>query len=140
MAILTEEMILAKTRCKDLERVRLMFAVAPTVFLGVTKLVFVSSRFQKPQHVRQRSRGREHLEGENTQCALLRRGPCLTFGFFAQRMHCLEVLSLTANKISSLHFFSQCTKLQELYLRRNAVRQSACIDSFKSFAPRSQAE
>ena len=66
MAILTEEMILAKTRCKDLERVRLMFAVAPTVFLGVTKLVFVSSRFQKPQHVRQRSRGREHLEGENT--------------------------------------------------------------------------
>ena len=61
-------------------------------------------------------------------------------GFFTQRMHCLEVLSLTANKISSLHIFSQCTKLQELYLRRNAVRMKACTDALRLFAPRSQAD
>ena len=34
----------------------------------------------------------------------------------------LEVLSLSANKIISLQSFSHCAKLQELYLRKNAVQ------------------
>jgi Leucine-rich repeat (LRR) protein len=33
----------------------------------------------------------------------------------------VEVLSLSVNRIASLHFFAYCTKLQELYLRKNSV-------------------
>ena len=33
----------------------------------------------------------------------------------------LEVLSLSVNKISSLKEFAHCTKLQELYLRKNNI-------------------
>jgi Leucine-rich repeat (LRR) protein len=39
-----------------------------------------------------------------------------------QKMPNLEVLSLSANKIISLQSFSHCAKLQELYLRKNAVQ------------------
>jgi Leucine-rich repeat (LRR) protein len=39
----------------------------------------------------------------------------------------LEILSLSHNKITSLRSFSHCGKLQELYLRKNAV--SSCTQS-----------
>eukprot|EP00898_Chlorokybus_atmophyticus_P002174 jgi/Chlat1/2958/Chrsp2S04689 len=38
-----------------------------------------------------------------------------------ERMPNVQVLSLSVNKISSLQDFSQCHKLQELYLRKNEV-------------------
>lgn len=38
-----------------------------------------------------------------------------------QEMPQVEVLSLSVNKISSLKEFSNCYKLQELYLRKNAI-------------------
>lgn len=33
----------------------------------------------------------------------------------------VEVLSLSVNQISTLKYFSYCSKLQELYLRRNNI-------------------
>src|SRR5690242_9271518 len=39
-----------------------------------------------------------------------------------QRMPNVEVLSLSVNKIYSLYDFQFCTKLKELYLRKNEVK------------------
>lgn len=39
----------------------------------------------------------------------------------------IEVLSLSINKISSLKDFQNCSKLQELYIRRNNIRNLAEI-------------
>jgi hypothetical protein len=39
-----------------------------------------------------------------------------------QDMQNVEVLSLSVNRIGSLQFFGHCTKLKELYLRKNEVR------------------
>lgn len=36
-------------------------------------------------------------------------------------MPSLEVVSLSVNRISTLKYFSTCSKLQELYLRKNNV-------------------
>lgn len=38
-----------------------------------------------------------------------------------QELPNLEVLSLSVNKISTLRYFSECTKLTELYLRKNSI-------------------
>lgn len=38
-----------------------------------------------------------------------------------REMHNVEVLSLSVNKISSLKHFQSCTKLTELYLRKNSI-------------------
>mmetsp|Transcript_82802 Transcript_82802/g.134270 ORF Transcript_82802/g.134270 Transcript_82802/m.134270 type:complete len:296 (+) Transcript_82802:172-1059(+) len=75
MAILTEEMILVKTRCKDMERVRNL-----------------------------------NMFGSDLEDVSI-----------LKRMQNLEVLSLSCNKISSLHSFTHCIKLQELYLRKNSI-------------------
>ena len=40
-------------------------------------------------------------------------------------MNNVEVLSLSVNKISTLKSFHHCTKLTELYLRKNAIHDLA---------------
>jgi Leucine-rich repeat (LRR) protein len=37
----------------------------------------------------------------------------------------VEVLSLSVNQISTLRDFRNCTRLQELYMRKNQVRESS---------------
>lgn len=39
-----------------------------------------------------------------------------------EKMPNVEVLSLSVNKISSLRYFKYCKKLQELYLRKNSIK------------------
>ena len=75
MSLLTEEMILAKTRCTAIEKVRNL-----NMFGSDLEDVSILKRMQK-----------------------------------------LEVLSLSVNKIASLQPFSNCSKLQELYLRKNEI-------------------
>jgi Leucine-rich repeat (LRR) protein len=44
------------------------------------------------------------------------------------KMPNIEVLSLSVNKITSLAAFANCTRLQELYLRKNEVlNHSRCL-------------
>ena len=73
MSLLTEEMILAKTRCTAIEKVRNL-----NMFGSDLEDVSILKRMQK-----------------------------------------LEVLSLSVNKIASLQSFSNCSKLQEFWKRRN---------------------
>ena len=42
-----------------------------------------------------------------------------------REMNNVEVLSLSVNKISSLKSFQYCTKLTELYLRKNNIQDLA---------------
>ncbi|EDW19631.1 cilia- and flagella-associated protein 410 isoform X2 [Drosophila mojavensis] len=49
-------------------------------------------------------------------------GSDLTDVNIIKRMHGVEVLALSVNKISTLAPFEDCTKLQELYLRKNNIQ------------------
>ena len=112
MTVLTEEMILAKTRCSDIERVRNLNMFGSE--LEDVKMLKVS-----------RARGRQIAAA----CVLATRTRAYAFAFAPDTVPCareqgmpnLEVLSLSHNKITSLRSFSNCGKLLELYLRKNAV-------------------
>ena len=49
-------------------------------------------------------------------------------------MSALEVLSLSVNNISTLKDIGQCSNLQELYIRRNAVCAISELNYLKSLA------
>lgn len=50
------------------------------------------------------------------------RGCTLKDVSIVQRMPNVEVISLSINSIETLEYFSACTNLQELYLRKNEIK------------------